>query len=331
MIHKSLFQKILFALYLVVTVCPLLELAMHVLPTPARRLGPLIGLGGPLLEIVHGRYDSTLGWIPRSNFATPADQKEGIKITTLEDGIRSNGRITISDTQPVLAVGDSFTFGNQVSDSDTWPSILESLFHKSVLNAGVFGFGIDQSVQRAEALIQKYHPSDVFFSFIEDDIRRVGHSIRDGAAKPYFTLQDDRLTLQNSPVPPPGIGQKIMLYQNFLRPLFSKRYVPAPNEPIGVTCALFRRLAKDEKELGTRVHVVIQSPKSPSLEQVADLKAVRPCLLATNLDVIDLASALATMRVEEPERHQRYFSGHMTPEGNRWVAEQIAMRLPQGR
>jgi hypothetical protein len=38
-------------------------------------------------------------------------------------------------------VGDSFTFGDQVSADETWPACLEATLHRGVDNGGVFGYG----------------------------------------------------------------------------------------------------------------------------------------------------------------------------------------------
>jgi len=60
-------------------------------------------------------YDAELGWIPKTS--TP--DKENVRGTTirvLKHGIRSNGRAAVRDgtdgAGPILAVGDSFTFGD---------------------------------------------------------------------------------------------------------------------------------------------------------------------------------------------------------------------------
>jgi hypothetical protein len=49
----------------------------------------------------------------------------------------------------VLVVGDSFTFGDQVSDDETWPACLEATLHRGVDNGGVFGYGAAQALRRA--------------------------------------------------------------------------------------------------------------------------------------------------------------------------------------
>lgn len=56
----------------------------------------------------------------------------------------------MSTDDPILAVGDSCTWGEDVGDTDTWPAQLQRLTGRRVLNGGVTGFGFDQIVLRTE-------------------------------------------------------------------------------------------------------------------------------------------------------------------------------------
>ena len=67
----------------------------------------------------------------------------------------------------ILAVGDSFTFGDRVSDHETWPAQLERLTGRQVLNAGVFGYGVDQAYLRAVALLETYDTDLVVLALIK--------------------------------------------------------------------------------------------------------------------------------------------------------------------
>ena len=44
-----------------------------------------------------------------------------------------------------MAVGDSFTFGDEVNDGQTWPAQLQQLTGRRVINGGVSGYGFDQT------------------------------------------------------------------------------------------------------------------------------------------------------------------------------------------
>ena len=48
---------------------------------------------------------------------------------------------------PILATfGDSFVFGDEISDNETWQTYLAALFQRDVYNMGVKGFFPDQAL-----------------------------------------------------------------------------------------------------------------------------------------------------------------------------------------
>lgn len=152
-------------------------------------------------------FDSRLGWTVKSHVQA---EKWDVDIHTLADGIRSNGRAEdLGGVQgvPLLALGDSLTFGDEVADDATWPAQLEKKLSIPVLNAGVSSYGFDQMVLRAEQLVPLYRPRMVLVGFIHDDLNRSLQSVRHGVSKPYFEIADEELVLRNNPVPSPSERQ----------------------------------------------------------------------------------------------------------------------------
>jgi len=136
----------------------------------------------------HAAFDAELGWVPKQGVWR--ENGWGAVVTSIEDGIRSNGSGQLPDpTEAILAVGDSFTFGDQVSDWETWPAQLEKLSGRRVINGGVFAYGIDQAFPRARRLLNRYRVSTVIFSFISYDVGRCQMSRMLSAGKPYFRLE----------------------------------------------------------------------------------------------------------------------------------------------
>ena len=121
------------------------------------------------------KLDPLLGYKPRSGFSGKKNPW-GTTLNLADHGIRSNGTSLCADKPrpSILCVGDSFTFGDGVNDHETWPAYLEDITGICVWNAGVFGYGLDQAILRAEQLVPILKPSLVIVSIIEDDIDRCG-------------------------------------------------------------------------------------------------------------------------------------------------------------
>jgi len=103
----------------------------------------------------------------------------------------------------IAVLGDSFTFGEEVSDHETFCAWLERLIPDSeVLNFGTRGYGHDQMLIYFRSEVHRYKPDIVILGFVYENMQRNILSFRD-YAKPRFELVDDRLVVRNIPVPPP--------------------------------------------------------------------------------------------------------------------------------
>jgi hypothetical protein len=148
-------------------------------------------------EQPRAQYDPVLGWVPNLG----RRETQGATYTIIDGNIRSNGdRKPGKDDKVILVGGDSFSFGEEVSDHETWPAQLEQLSSKRVINGAVFNYGVDQVVLRTERLVERYEPAVLIIGFIPDDIFRCAQSVR-MQPKPYFRLLNGELTLYNVPVP----------------------------------------------------------------------------------------------------------------------------------
>jgi hypothetical protein len=105
-----------------------------------------------------------------------------------EHSIRLNRNPAVAEWPTTVAVGDSFTFGQDVSDSDSWPAALERLLGHRVINGGVNAFGLDQTVLRGERLSEIFSPDLLIVSFIPHNVERCEYSWFLGHPKPYFEL-----------------------------------------------------------------------------------------------------------------------------------------------
>ena len=287
-------------------------------------------------------HDARLGYVPRPGYSTAG-------ITIGDDGLRRSG-FAVSEA-PILAVGDSFTFGDEVPDGDTWPAALEHITGKQVLNGGVSGYGFDQTVLRAEQLAWKYKPAAIVVSFIADDIRRTEMRRQWGAEKPYFDLQSDALVLHNVPVPTRPdprttltfcqrtLGHSV-LFDFVLRRLdllydwFGDHVrVHRPGEGGRIACLLTERLRELQVSSGARVFVlaeydpmVWQDPEF-SAEQRRMVRSLLACARQRGLGTIDSFEALAGA---PGGPRGLYGLWHMNDKGNRLIAGLVADALAQG-
>ncbi len=118
--------------------------------------------------------NNRLGYIPTPGFNRIINFRHWphVKVSIDENGYRNNDNDTI-DTHSILAIGDSFTFGDQVSNRDTWPSCLERSLNKGITNAGVSGYGAAQAVKRADIILKTNHYDTVILSvLLNDDFHR---------------------------------------------------------------------------------------------------------------------------------------------------------------
>jgi hypothetical protein len=283
-------------------------------------------------------YHPRLGWLPR-----PGRVSTGWTSNVDASGVRSNGGSISTTGRPILAVGDSFTFGDEVEDHETWAAHLESLLKRRVLNAGVGAYGIDQAFLRAELLLDQYDPEVVILSFISDDINRTEYSYYPYGRgwKPYFRYRDGALVLQNVPVPqeraPSGARNLETLRRalgfSFLADAVLRRTFPGwwhdyptieqvHQDGEAVSVDLLDRLHSLMKARGGRLIVIALATKGriggntrlPNLVKRAREKG---------MDVLDLSTEVLEL---PPSELQGLFlpGGHYSPATNRSIAERIA-------
>ncbi|MFN7972012.1 MAG: hypothetical protein U0166_06625 [Acidobacteriota bacterium] len=294
-------------------------------------------------------YDPVTGYIPRPGYSGRTNVWQ-TQLTIDGDGLRSNGQPP--GTGPmVLAVGDSYTFGDQVSDAESWPAILERLTSARVRNGGVFGYGLDQIVLHAETLVRSAPPQVLIVAVIPDDVRRCEMSQRSGVHKPYFAIDGGRLALRGSPPSrerpsPDRIGwlRRIAGYSYTadwgFRRLGWDAWWYAGQLPMtrahgdgeAVACALMQRLAVLRTTYGLRVIVATQYERheiANDLEPIHEvMRRILACAAGNGLETIDFWDALRARHAMDPAEFRRlYVVPHMSPAGNRMIAEGLAVAV----
>lgn len=156
-----------------------------------------------LAKQICGLFDPELGWT----------QREGLKVRDgLQVRIESHGARAARDygEQPapgalrLACFGDSFTFGSEVGTADVWSVQLEALDARlEVMNFGVPGYGLDQSLLRYRRLHDELHADVVVIGLQVDgigrNVNRSRHLLATNSTqlfvKPRFILEEGALRL----------------------------------------------------------------------------------------------------------------------------------------
>jgi hypothetical protein len=315
-----------------------LELTVRVYRSAVFSLEPL-GLERPHRQEAAGylQYDETLGHHPRPGEFVHDD---GWAITINESRFRFSAKSSSASGPPILAVGDSFTFGDEVDDDETWPAYLREELRRPILNGGVSAYGIDQAVLRAERLIPEWKPSLVILALVSGDVDRCEWSYFSGAWRPYFELENDRLVLCNQPVPtaPRSVStfRSLMGYSYLAHAVF-RRVAPdwwylnrnkvEHDDGERVTSALIARLSRFAAENQTRLLIVILCDSDLD---VAHVPAVLEAGRRHNVPILDLSQEIIQLARSSADPAEVFRpKRHLTPQSNEWVANRIARFLEQ--
>ncbi len=288
-------------------------------------------------------HDALLGYVPRPG-ARAAASLWGTRVTIDALGLRAHAPVAPHDERPpLLALGDSFTFGDEVDDDDTWPARLERRLGRRVWNAGVFGYGLDQVVLRAERLLDEHAFAGLIVAFIPDDVERCEFSYR-FAAKPYFDVDGGRLRLRNVPVPEPverleapALLARSHLVDFVMLRLARERWLAGAHDVVrvherglSVACLLVERLAARCARQGLPLWLVaLGEPRPASTLREQLLRHAGRHGVAT----LDLVTPLADELCGDAARRAEFFlaGGHYSARGNAWVAERLARALAPDR
>jgi hypothetical protein len=251
----------------------------------------------------------------------------------------------------ILAIGDSFTAGSEVSNHESWPAQLEALMHEPVVNAGVGGWGVDQMVLRAEQLVPELRPHTLIIGIMSSDSLRNNYALYGGAYKPWFTIQNGALRLEGTPVPGPQrtsrelgylrgvLGYSYLIWWGAVRLNALERWVDSGRgyekvlaDEVGpqVSCGLMSRLLELGRRHKMRVIVVLEYGGAESVVDTAPWYGppVVDCARKTGLEALDTFAAFREVAKRDMEEYYGLFMmqdnnhvyGHMSAKGNGLVA-----------
>ncbi len=284
------------------------------------------------------RYHALLGWVNRPHLDRH-DLWIDKRLTTDGRGVRPDRDLPFArhpGTARVLAIGDSFTFGDEVSDDEIWTRRLEeALPGTEVVNLGVRGYGHDQMLLLYRSLGRRYRADLVLVGFVESDLSRNLLRFRD-YAKPAFELRRGELRLVGVPVPPPDR----LLATDWRRPrwldlgdLLWTHLVAASGRraaaKLRITPPILRRLAAEIRQDGA-LPVLVELPfgealRSPAAATEATAYFRRLCSPADWAACLSIAGSLR--RFDGTGTALTLPGGHWTPAVHRAAAEALAQAL----
>jgi len=286
-------------------------------------------------------YHPARGWSLRPAVRNAGDFKQGVVVNSNAMGVRSRREYTLNKpfgVTRVLMFGDSFTFGDEVSDDETYAARLEQLLPRTeVLNLGVHGYAHDQMLLYLREVGADYHPDLVLLGFVADDMERNLRGFRD-FAKPRFELSGTQLILRDTPVPRP---EEILARERYrsrfldLLLLLSEE-VRSPSAATEaekrdrLTAAILDEFRRTVVQVGARA-VFVYLPMEQELEQKSDRPTggedffLRYCH-DRGVVAVDLRPAFLA-RLGESPRFMPH--GHWAPQEHRIAAEVIAGALAE--
>lgn len=294
------------------------------------------------------RYDPYLGW----------DANAG------DDRIRGNTSYSPTPgngMRRIITIGDSFTYGAEVGDNETYSSYLEELLDGvEVLNMGAGGFGIDQAVLKYLKYGSVLKPDLLVFGIHPPNWERCTLSFN-AYSKPRFVYdyKSGGVTLTNTDHLPPeeaisGLRENTphcylipFLRQRFLQFRWRTDFGSQERywfESTMVVKHVFEQLLASLQQDETPL-LIVQIPLGGHFASEDLLRAgqdanmqimyLRGLYDAFNISCIDLIVELPRRYSREQvlsefyTRHPNGQPGHLTPAGNRVVAELIRDRLKE--
>jgi hypothetical protein len=191
----------------------------------------------------------------------------GKRLNTDSHGLRGAREVPFAKTPGTTRIaifGDSFTFGEEVSDDETFAHQLERLLPGvEVLNFGVHGYGHDQELLYLREALPRYAPDVVLVGHVTDDSMRNMLAFR-SFAKPRFRLGDGELELEGVPVPSPEEVLAREPWRSRLLDLLSMarervlwRWGDRVGETDRLTAALLAAIFREARAAGARPGVVM--------------------------------------------------------------------------
>lgn len=261
------------------------------------------------------------------------------------NSVGARGSREIAERKPdgvlrLVALGDSFTFGDNAEEENTWPAQLATLLPGTeVVNLGASAYAHDQMLITLQEAVPALKPDIVVLGFMNTDITRNDTS-RFCAEKPHFVQRDGQWRLENVPVPSPQEIERrytrLPLVWTLTGALVEtmKEYAgasePSVDRDAQVTRYVFGEIRKSCNDLGIRfLTVFIPAPPELSDRRWPDRTVFRGICNSLELECLDTSPEflIAFEELGRREYLESFFitgDQHYNGKGYRLVARAIA-------
>ena len=283
----------------------------------------------------YAAYHPTRGWAVMPDIKNMTPFGRGKFVNTNSKGLRGNAEYEYARTpgkQRILVLGDSFTFGTDVSDAETYSHDLESaLPNTEVLNLGVQGYGQDQMLLYLKEEGVKYRPDIVILGFAYMDTNRNLWKFF-AFAKPKFEAAPDGLKLTNVPVPTPEqvladepYRSKALDFAIILREKIRWRLGMNEREAKELTTPILDEVVATTRSIGA-VPVFVYLPAYEEVDDLSDSMSAHELYLYDYCQHQGIACLFLRPRFREEIKKGAKLESrfHWTAEMHKMAAEEIA-------
>lgn len=285
-------------------------------------------------------FDSLKGWISKPNLRDMPVFDNKV-LNTNSKGIRGLTEYSYNKEQDktrILVLGDSYTFGEEVSDNETYSFYLQKMIPNSeVINLGIHGYGHDQMLIFLKEEGLRYKPDIIILGFIYPDMKRNLLKFRD-YAKPKYKIKGEKLVLTASPVPSPEktikwdwVRPRILdVYANF-RYKFRIQFGLYDNEKAELTEAILNEIIEQTDSINS-IPIFVYIPLIEEIS-VSDSITIGEKYLNDVCEQNNIARFLSTrpLFIEQSNKGVTFKErGHWGPAGNFVIAEAIKQYLVDG-
>ena len=298
----------------------------------------------PSDQTLHTTYDANLGWKNIPSIHLPNIYGTGKYVTINSQGFRNKSTFTEkkpSGTTRIICSGDSFAFGQGVSNEKTWCNLLAESASTETVNMGLPGYGVDQAYLWYMRDGLKLEHDLHIFTFIGADLERMTANTYHDFGKPILRLENNELHVDNVPVPDFSmtlIRTAKRTGEELKSVSLAKRLLPKPAKQKNelqlkldkfspVIAKVFQNIVQTNNAKGS-IPIFVYLPTTGDIIRESRWRETAIKLAnQLGLNFYDLTDEMRALPSSQANKffipHYKLAKGHYTEAGNRWVADQI--------